>query len=85
MLAYSVIVATAVAGLVGMNYWAAIACGSVLALISIVEHQRWEAGLTGSYRKIALNAATITSMVNGCLAGTAAYVLGLATRLIWGT
>jgi hypothetical protein len=83
MLGYLTIVATTVGGLLGASWWAAIACGSVLALISIVEHQRWENQLLGPYRSIALGSAALMSLVNGFLAGGAAYVLGIGTGMFW--
>ena len=84
MLAYLTILATALAGLLHASWWAAIACGSVLAIISIVEHRRWEWELMGTTRTAVLNSAAAASLVNGCLAGAAAYLLGLLTGMAWG-
>lgn len=84
MLAYAIIIATAIAGLLGLSWWAAIACGSLLALISVVENQRWESQLLGRYRNVTLNSATLVSLANGCVAGAAAYFLGISTGVLWG-
>jgi hypothetical protein len=84
MLAYITILATAIAGLMHASWWAVLACGTILAIISDLDHQRWESELTGSARRLVLNSAAVISLSNGCLAGAAAYALGMLTGFVWG-
>lgn len=78
-IAYLTILATALAGLAGAPFWAAIVCGCLLALISIVEQQRLAARFAALGESYILTLAGLTSLGNGLVAGGAAYAFGLIT------
>ena len=84
MLAYCIILATAVASMFGASLWAGIACGCGLALISIREHGRYQARYAPGSGIDILSISAVTSLVNGLLAGGAAWVLGRMCWWIWG-
>lgn len=75
MLAYLAIVSTSVAALAGAPWWAAVACGCLLTLMSIAEQQ----GRTTSSR-----VAAGGHLVGGMTAGAAAFLLGRASGWLWG-
>ena len=83
MLAYLTILTTALAGLAGAPWWAAVICGCLLALISITEHQRFASRLEAVSATGILTAASFISLGHGLMAGGSAFLLGKFTGLFW--
>ena len=83
MIAYLTIVTTAFAGLAGAPWWAAVACGCLLTLISVTEHQKLAARFDAIGASHVLSMATIASFGNGLMAGGAAFLVGRMTYVIF--
>lgn len=75
-LAYTAIVATIVAGTFAINWWAAVACAAVLALVSLTAsfgaHSRY--AYAGS--AVSTPAVYTSTAINAASAAATAYLLG---------
>ena len=79
MLAYLIIVSIAVAGMMQAHWWAAIAGGCVLALLTIVEQRA--VTIPSSLPE---HSSTALSLMNGSVAAVVAFAAGRASGWIWG-
>jgi hypothetical protein len=84
LLAYLIILAATVAGMMQVSWLAAPVCACLLALLLALE--RYNASLSPSGLEDAAGEpfATMTSLANGSMAATAAFLLGRATGWLWG-
>jgi len=82
MLAYLTILTTTLSALAGAPWWAAIACGCLLALISIAEQQRTGGRIAVVGQSGVLATAGLASLANGLAAGGAAYAGGWLLRFM---
>ena len=80
MLAYLIILSIAVAGMMHADWWAAVAGGCILALLTLVE--RRAANLPSSVQGDP-SGLTAFAFVNGLLAAGVAFALGRASGWIW--
>lgn len=79
-LAFTLILATATAALLGASWPAVVACALALTLISLIEHRRYRArfaavGMSEVFRTFALSNAGVS-----LVSATCAYGLGLLVR-----
>ena len=84
MLAYLTIVTTAFAALAGAPWWAAVVCGCLLTLISITEHQKLSQRFEAIGATHVLSMAGMASLMDGLMAGGAAFLLGRVSGWVWG-
>jgi len=85
ILAYTTIVVTALAGAFHAPWWAVMAGGCILTLISITDDHKYqipEDDRSGYGAMVTL--ATGGSFLIGCTAATAAFLLGRLSGLVWG-
>ena len=83
-LGYTTIVATIAAGVLGLAWWAAVACASVLGLISLTASFGAYARYVYAGSPISLPAVFTSTVVNAISAGAAAYLLGRVVGWVWG-
>lgn len=84
MLAYSMIVAVALSGLVGLSWWT-IALGAIgLTLATMSEHVHYRSRSSRGATAEVLAATSLASLVNASLASIAAFALGRTTAVMWG-
>ena len=61
-----------------------MACGCLLTLISVTEHQKLAARFEAIGASHVLSAATVASFGNGLTAGGTAFLLGKGSGWLWG-
>lgn len=84
MLAYAIIVATALTGLVGLPWWTIVLGAIGLTLVSMSEHVTYRSRSSRVATADVLSATSFASLANGGLAAGAAFVLGKVTAVMWG-
>jgi hypothetical protein len=82
-MAYLIILATTVAGVLQAAWWAAVAGACILALLFIAE-RRSASSPTGYVGATDETFASIVAFINGSVACSAAFLLGRATAWLWG-
>jgi hypothetical protein len=82
LLAFTAILATCVAGIVHVSWWAALAGGCVLALISLSIHPMAYRALSGSASSSAL--LVVSSLLNATMTSAGALLAGRMIGLAWG-
>jgi hypothetical protein len=84
MLAYSIVVATALIGLVGLPWWMASVGALGLMLVSMSEHIHFRVRSSRATTSQVLSMSSLASAVNSGLASGGAFLLGKASAVIWG-
>ena len=76
MFSYTVLVCTALAGLLGAPWWLALITGSAVSLSSIRQQQKLRARFAAVDALDVLAVSGLASLATGCLAAAAAFALG---------
>ena len=82
LLAFTAILATCVAGIIHLSWWAAIAGGCIIALISLSNRPVSYRALSGSASPPAL--LVISSLFNATITSTGALLAGRLIGWAWG-
>jgi hypothetical protein len=81
-LATTVVVGSALAGLLGLPFWAFLAAGSALSLISIWEQEKLRPRFAALGSTNMLTMAHLASVTDSCLVAASAWGVGLLFRFL---
>lgn len=82
ILAFATILATCIAGILHVTWWAVVAGACVLVLISISNHPIASRALGGG--ESALPVLLLSSLINAIATSAAALLIGRAIGWLWG-
>lgn len=82
VLAFTALLAACVAGVLHYSWWAAVASGCILALISISNHPQGYGVLGGS--QASTGVLLFSSFFNAAVVSAAALAAGRAIAWVWG-
>lgn len=84
MLAYAIILSTALSGLVGLPWWTIVVGAAGLILVSMSEHLQYRSPWGRAVTAEVMSLSTVASAVNGSIAVSAAFLLGRLSAVVWG-
>ena len=82
--AYAVLLATCVAGIIHTSWWAAVAGACLLAILSLVQRQYVGHRYETLHRAVPDTVHVMSSTANAAIFSTAAFSFGHLTRILWG-